>query len=119
MTTCQLPLRKWSMSTNAITLARKYYEERGKFFDWDLSRFQELHYAFVTPQYVLLAAEVPSTTTTVGCWHVEFAIGETCLRNFIRHMPYYLPYISWARPGRKRSEVKFYSTDKLIRLIGT
>ena len=66
----------------------------------------------ITPDYVLMGRRVGHG------WLVHFALGRDCMPNFVRHMPYYLPFIGWERGLRKNSRVHWYPTEQVLKKLG-
>lgn len=77
----------------------------------DLERHVRHGYVFSSPRYLLLGRRVGHG------WFIYLAAGRNCLREFLRLMPYYLPYIGWAREAKGREKVRWYQTDRVRRLI--
>jgi len=88
--------------------ARQFFRDRNQDFERTLEFYLRYGYAFLTPQYIMLAEERQDS------WHIEFAIGEVGILTFLRHMPYHKPWISWSRDGGRT--VKRFATDRLIKL---
>lgn len=71
-------------------------------------------YVFSTPSYFIMGRAVNADGTNeqivdptyhfevADCWHVYLAAGENPFGEFLRLMPYELPYISWERKNRLR-----------------
>ena len=76
-------------------------------------------YVFKTPKFFMLAGEDRRRT---DAWFVWWAEVHPSIRNTFEHIslllacvPEYRPYIAFARVGKGRPEVKYYSTDRLMR----
>lgn len=80
-------------------------------FSRDLSYYSKNGYVLITPEYLILGERVDTA------WLVQLAVGEGALLKFVEFMPYYLPWIGWARYAKGRRTVKYFSTDRVISLI--
>lgn len=91
--------------------ARSIYKSLGE--DWwkDVHYYTEHGYAYFTQEYILFAER------RGDAWHVQFALGDISPFTFVMLMPYYLPWITWARPMRGRPEIKHYATQRIIELL--
>jgi len=68
----------------------------------------------ITPQYVLMGRRVNHG------WLIHFALGRDSMHNFVRHMPYYLPFIGWERGLRHHgtmSHVHWYPTELVLKKL--
>lgn len=76
-------------------------------------------YVFKGPQYLLLGGPGEMYGQPDDCWVVWWA-ESTCrylaIRKFLHLMPHHRPRIAWCRYLKGRREVKFFSTDRLLRL---
>lgn len=76
-------------------------------------------WVFKGPGYLLLGGHDPKDPDAWLVWWAEArSKKETwqAVRLFLRLMPYKKARIGWARPLKGRPEVKYYSTDRLLRL---
>lgn len=82
-------------------------------------------YVIKTPELLLLFTEAKDHE--IGAWYVHWAeahpdlsnTGMDMMREFLRHMPYYLPEIQFARSLKNKPFLKSYSTERLLRIVGT
>lgn len=77
----------------------------------DLEFFLRHGYVFSSPDHLLIGCRIEDA------WFIHAAIGRGALRKFFDLMPYYLPYVGWARPQRGRKTVVWHSTDRLKKLL--
>lgn len=81
-------------------------------------------YVIKTPELMILFTPAPDCAS--GAWYVHWAEAHPDLprtrlgliREFLRHMPYYLPEVLFARSLKNRPYLKFYSTDRLLKIVG-
>jgi hypothetical protein len=63
----------------------------------------------ITPGYVVMGRRVGHG------WLVHFALGRGAMGEFVRHMPYYLPFTGWARRGSET--IRWYPTERVLERI--
>jgi hypothetical protein len=90
--------------------ARELYVEAGINFDDDLRDFLADGYVHFTPRYFLMGRQIGNG------WFIQCAIGENCLQEFFRLMPYPLPLIGFRRHS-SMAPVKWHDAEKLQRKI--
>jgi len=100
------------MNSTTWDILRKMYERSERNFDTDLAYYQEHGYVFDGGHYLLMGRAVGDYG-----WFIHLAIGKNGLQEFVNHMPYYLPHIGFSRDPSGVGEVKWYSTEKLVRKI--
>lgn len=71
----------------------------------DITHYLRTGYVFATPEYFIMGQRIDAG------WYVHAAVGVGALEGFLRHMPYYLPYIGWERRGT--GKVRWYQTTKI------
>lgn len=86
--------------------------------------FFQKHYVVKTPEFFLMAGEDPNRSDAWFVWWAELhpflaksrqaKARMHMLRRFLSCVPYHKPYIGWARMLKGRSEVKYYSTSRLV-----
>lgn len=77
----------------------------------DLCHFLKCGYIFSGPTYLLMGERVG-----MG-WFIHCAIGSNFLQKFAELMPYYLPFVGWAREQHGGKEVTWYKTENVLRRI--
>jgi hypothetical protein len=92
-------------------LERFYREHLRTTLARDVRRYAKCGYVFIGPDHVLIGRRHDNG------WFIRAAIGVGLFRRFSQLMPYYLPWIGWARVARGRSGVVWHSTDKLLRIV--
>ena len=79
----------------------------------DLLYYAEHGYVFSSPFYLLIGKRIGDG------WHIHVAIGAGCFEKFCQLMPYWLPYVGWAREQKQgRSEVVWHRTEDVFRKVG-
>ena len=63
----------------------------------------------ITSQYVIMGRRMGHG------WLIHFALGRGSMSNFCRHMPYYLPFIGWARRGSET--IRWYPTETVLKKV--
>lgn len=68
------------------------------------------------PRYLLLAHDDPRNDAWVVWWLdcLDRRSGAELLRLMLKHMPHYRSKVCWSR-GLKSGQVRFYSTERLLR----
>lgn len=97
--------------------AIKLYKSDGKIdpertLQADIAHYMRVGYVVCTPETFLMGRRV-------ACgWWIYVAIGTGTLKTFFDHMPYYLPWVGWARPLKGRPSVSWHHTNKVLRKLG-
>lgn len=97
----------------AVDIARNWHESHvvGKPFTQLLADYLRGGYVWSSPEAFLLAQpvsvdiknlEVRSGKHQPNAWFVELAAGDKPFEQFLRVMPYELPYLAWARRDHLR-----------------
>ena len=84
-------------------------------------------YLFKGPTYLMMGGDDPTGRT--DAWFVWWAEAHpitrsdqhmelTLIRHFLRLMPYPRPYVCFGRGLRGRHSLRYYSTERLMRLTG-
>ena len=76
-------------------------------------------WVFKGPGYLLMGGHDPADQDAWLVWWAEAQSKKetwNAIRLFLRMMPYRKPRIAWARPLKGRTAVKYYSTERLLRL---
>ena len=85
----------------------------GRSWPNDLEHYLRHGYVFASPTHLLIGERIGDG------WHIHVAIGTGCLKKFCELMPYWLPYVGWAREHRaKRSEIRWHRTETIFRKVG-
>lgn len=108
----------------AIQQAAALYSKAGGVLASDLMQYLKYGYVDVAPDRLILfrpysrAQGVDHWLTDHGqadAWYVALAVGQGGLRNFVRLMPYRLPYVSWRRTFKtSRGDVHEYPVEKIF-----
>lgn len=100
---------------SAIKEARDLYKNTmpDRSLTADLDECLRKGYVFVGPDYLLAGYRVGTG------WFISIAVGHGCLKRFIDLMPYYLPWVGWAREPAGKKEVVWRQTEKVIRICET
>lgn len=110
----------------AIETAAKLYQSRGLVLARDIEAYLAGGYIIATPDKLLLWRACRRASPDIwladqgeaDAWFVGLAVG-TGLRQFVREMPYYLPFIAWRRAFKDESaRVRTYQTERIIQLTG-
>lgn len=51
-------------------------------------------------------------------WYIHAAVGKGAIKTFATLMPYYLPFVGWAREAQGREIVTWHDTETIFRRIG-
>lgn len=93
-------------------------------FSTILDHYFTKQYVFKTPTYFMLAGEDPQRQDAWLVWwcelHPDIARHlrtRTVMRTLLHCVPYHRPWIGWARPLKGRVDVKYYSTERLLRFM--
>lgn len=75
-------------------------------------------WVFKGPGYFLMGGHDPDRPDAWLVWWAELNPTRnrvTLLRLFLRMVPYHKPWIGWARPLKGRVDIKYYSTERLLK----
>lgn len=72
----------------------------------DLEYFMRTGYVISSPDFVLIGRRIDDG------WFVHAAVAKN-LGDLLRAMPYYLPYVGWAREARGRNNIRWHSIEQL------
>jgi len=78
----------------------------------DVLYYLRAGYVFSTPRLFLMGEHVGDG------WFIHVAVGVGALKDFCDLMPFYLPWIGWAREADGKHAVMWHKTDKLVRRLG-
>ncbi len=96
---------------SAYELAKELYCRQNKYtLDNDIAHYCEHHYAYCSPECIILAEILTEDT-----WFIYLAVGRNALARFVTMAPFTLPYVSFIRP-EKRDKQKIYSFERIKRL---
>ena len=73
----------------------------------DIMEYASFHYAFCSPNYIILAKVVEGRG-----WFIHLAVGEGHLTRFFQLAPFKLPFIGFARPEHER-DTRWYQWERL------
>lgn len=76
----------------------------------DLMHYLQHGYIFTGPNYLLVGKRINDG------WFIHAAVGRGAMAKFIQLMPYYLPFIGWARQMKGR-DVTWHRTETILRRI--
>ena len=110
-----------------IEEAKGFYAKLGNplWFEKDLGNYLLDGYIHSTPTSLILGKPVRrdggdpdnqwwDDEKQCDAWFVKFAAGEGMIREFIRSMPYQLPFIGWMR-ATKSKPVKYWNLKQILR----
>ena len=100
-----------STTTSPYELAEEICGDHGVVLADDIIEYSRRGYVFIAPEYVLIGCRLGDG------WFIRLAVGAGCLNKFLELMPYYLPYVGWARMVRGRHQVVWHDTEKVRRAI--
>ena len=72
-------------------------------------------YIFARPDLFMMGCRIGAEVSQSG-WFIYLAVGRGKFRWMVELMPYYLPYIGWARAARGHFDVEWHSMDRVIKL---
>jgi len=79
----------------------------------DVRYYVEHGYVFSSPTHILIGERIANG------WFIHVAIGVGSIKKFCELMPYWLPYIGWAREHRKnRSTIRWHRTGAIFKKVG-
>ena len=99
--------------------AEKQHAIAGYDFPTIFDYYFKHQWVFKGPGYLLMGGHDPQDPDAWLVWWAEAQSKKETLnaiRLFLRLMPYRKPRVAWARPLKGRPEVKYYSTERLLRL---
>jgi len=109
---------------NILERAKQFYEDLGMDMFKDITMYMSYGYVFKTPDSLLMGKAVrididqhPQDQWQVenpNAWYVHMAIGEVGISEFIKRIPYELPFVGWMR-HMKKQPIKFYDFNRIIR----
>jgi len=112
------------MNVNILERVKALYDECGTDMFKDISAYLAYGYIHKTPKSFILAKTVNLNNKTKpseqwgesnpNAWFVHMAVGEGCISEWIKIMPFELPYVGWGRETKKRG-IKFYELNKILR----
>ena len=110
-----------------LTEAKKFYSKIGESndFERDLGTYLRDGYVSASPKHILLSKPVrrdggdPDSQWwddegQCDAWFVKFAAGDGQFGEFLKAMPYDLPFIGWMR-ALKRKPVMYWPTKQIFR----
>lgn len=98
--------------------AEEVHTVAGYHFPTILDHYFTHGYVIKAPTYFMLAGRDPQRADAWLVWWAEMhPVTKTgyMLRQLLRHMPHPLPFIGWARPLKGRIDVRYFSTERLLR----
>jgi hypothetical protein len=97
-----------------VEIARDFYKKYlpDTTFDADLIHCMEVGYVICSPNYFLMG------WPTERGWFVRMAVGDCGVATFLELMPYYLPYVGWARVAKNRDTINWYKTEVVAAKLG-
>ncbi len=96
---------------NAYDLAKQIYGDfPDRNLDNDIREYITNHYCYFSPEAIILAKVEGDS------WFVHLAVGKGSLLRFFKVAPFELSFVQFARPKKKRLEVKMYTWFKLKKL---
>ena len=100
------------VNVNILERVKALYDECGIDMFKDISAYLAYGYVHKTPQSFILAKTVDLNSKTKpseqwgesnpNAWFVHVAVGEGCIKGWIKIMPFKLPYVGWARETKKK-----------------
>lgn len=108
-----------------IIQALDFYKKIDEDMFADIAKYFEHGYVFKTPQSLLLGKAVRTedgdpvnqwNVTAPDAWFVKTAVGEVGIPEFIKRIPYPLPYVGWMRE-LKNKPIKWFKYSDIIRRI--
>lgn len=102
-----------------LASAEKAHQEHG--YDWPfiLDDHFNAGYVFKTPRFFMLASEDRRRADAWFVWwaetHPSIRFTTTFVSLFLACAPEYRPFVGFARQRKGRVEVKYYSTDRLMK----
>lgn len=99
--------------------AAKAHAEHGLDFQGHLAHYCQSGYVFKGPDFFLMGREDPEDPDAWLIWWAECyptRRPSDMVALFIRFMPHYRKRIAWVRMLKGKTELKYYSTDRLLRI---
>jgi hypothetical protein len=104
-----------------VASAAAAHQEFGINFPSYFDNYFQCHYVFKGPDFFLMGREDPSRRDAWYVWWAECYPKRRpaeMLALFLRMMPHYRSEVGWWRPLKNgEGEVKYYSTDRLLRFM--
>lgn len=88
-----------------------------------LDHYWSHEYVIKTPSYFMMRGRDPVRSDAWLVWWAEMHPNKArrdfrnMLRDFMQYAPFPKPWIGWSRPLKGRNVLKYYSTDRLVRLM--
>ena len=96
---------------SAWNKALELYARKGEGnLEQDVLLYGREYYLFMSPDCIIMARLEESH------WFVYLAVGTNHISYFLHLMPVYRPLVAWCR-GLRTDKVKFYQTDRLLKLF--
>lgn len=101
----------------------KLYADLGQDMFTDIAQYMEHEYVVKTPTSLIMGKPVRADggdpnaqwrVTAPDAWFVRTAVGTDHISDFIKCMPYPLPWIGWMRE-LKNKPVKWYRLEQILR----
>ena len=109
---------------NILARAKLLYDECGLDMNADIAAYAAHGYVFITPNSFLLGKAVNTNVDihpdhqwkviSPNAWYVSSAVGENGVGEFIKRIPYPLPYVGWMRHLKKKP-IKWYDFNRINR----
>jgi hypothetical protein len=101
-----------------ISHARKAHEEHGYDFDSWFDYWFDNGWVIKTPDYFALAGhDLFRGDAWFIWWGHSINPDINMVAELHKRMPFYKPYIGWARTLKGRESIRYYSTDRIKRAI--
>jgi hypothetical protein len=110
-----------------IEEAKSFYAKLGDAnnFERDLAAYLAAGYVISSPKGIVLTKPVKIAAgppdgqwwdSEWGCdaWFVKFASGDCGISNFIKSMPYELPFVGWMR-ALKKKPIRWWGLEQILR----
>jgi hypothetical protein len=107
----------------AIDQAKQMYAAKGLNLAEDIGRHLDCGgLVHVEPERLLIGRPLelanPDRWPAAGAadaWYITLAIGRSCLAEFVRQMPYFLPSLAWRRGFRGDHRLRVHDTARFIK----
>ena len=86
----------------------KQFPEVGN-LEADLLLYSKLGYVYVDPTCLIFA----QYQNDIRCWYIHIAVGKEALSRFFNLAPFESDWISFARPGKGRRNIKQYNYERM------
>ena len=97
------------MNTTIRDQLKLLYDYVGTNMDEDIDWYRNNGIVVEGPDYLIAGRDVDGRG-----WYIHVAVGD--IGNFVRNMPYYLPYVGWRRL-KHGGEVRWYPVEQLVRRL--